>query len=160
MHLRAIFDSRQRRFGGVRMPQAVAEVAADGDDYGGQQGEHTPPAADAEVQPATFGFKINDKVADGGKGCLGVTFIADIVKFAAIARDRDVTQPAAPSGVVVVNEFGLQPLPCLPGTRVGKREVQDVDVTDSFTLRKQRIEGEGDYLGLAAEGDDQRNRLI
>lgn len=73
MHLRAIFDSRQRRFGGVRMPQAVAEVAADGDDCGGQQGEHTPPAADAEVQPATFGFKINDKVADGGKGCLGVT---------------------------------------------------------------------------------------
>lgn len=159
VHLRAVFDPRERRFGGVHVPQAVAEVAEDGNDRGGQQGEHAPPAADAEVQPAAFGFEIDDEVADGSKGCLGVTFAADVFKFAAVTGDRDMTQPAAPSGIVVVNEFGLQPLPRLPGARVGKREVQNVDFADGFPLCEQGIEGEGDDLGLAAEGGDQRSRL-
>lgn len=158
VHLRAVFDPLQGRLRCVHVPDAVLMVTEQRRGGHRKQCHHASSAAQTEVQPPAFVFQADDQVANGLKGGLGVSHGANVVEFPAVGADRRPAQAAAPPSVVIVNEFLLQPLPGLPGARVGEGEVKQIDIVDLFSTGQQGVEGKGDDLWLAAESGDQNCR--
>jgi hypothetical protein len=102
------------------------------------------------VQPTPFGFEIGDQVAHRLPGCFRAGFVTDVRQRRAAEQDRNATQPAASTSIVIADKFLLQPSNSMAGARVVKCQVHNVDFRYLFTLGEQGVEGKGHHLRLTA----------